>query len=96
LRTAASSLLRSDTAWGACGRRLAARIGTAKALTARTRKLALQIYHSLKHGRVYKDPGAAAYDFQHRNRVRRSLTNRARTLGSELVRIEPAAASAVS
>ena len=96
LRTAASSLLRSDTALGAFGRRLAARIGDAKALTALTRKLAIQIYHSLKHGRVYKDPGAAAYDLQHRNRILRSLTKRARTLGYELVRIEPAPQSAVS
>jgi len=85
LRTAASSLLRSDTALGAFGRRLAVRIGEAKALTALTRKLAVQIYHSLKHGRIYNDPGAAAYDFQHRNRVIRSLIKRARTLGYELV-----------
>jgi transposase len=96
LRTAASSLMRSDTALGAFGRRLAARIGDAKALTAVSRKLAVQIYHSLKHGRIYKDPGAAAYDFQHRNRVLRSLTKRARTLGYELVRIEPAPQVAVS
>lgn len=96
LRTAASSLMRSDTAFGAFGRRLAARIGDAKALTALSRKLAIQIYHSLKHGRIYKDPGAAAYDFQHRNRVLRSLTKRARTLGYELVRLEPAPQSAVS
>jgi transposase len=96
LRTAASSLLRSDTALGAFGRRLAARIGQAKALTALSRKLAVQIYHTLKHGRVYKDPGAAAYDLHHRNRVLRSLTKRARTLGYELVRIEPAPQAAVS
>ena len=96
LRNAASSLLRSDTAFGAFGRRLAARIGTAKALTAVTRKLAIQIYHSLKHGRVYKDPGAAAYDLQHRNRVLRSLKKRARTLGYDLVHLEPAPQSAVS
>ena len=70
--------------------------GTAKALTAVSRKLAIQIYHSLKHGRIYKDPGAAAYDFQHRNRVLRSLTKRARTLGYELVRLEPAPQVAVS
>jgi transposase len=96
LRTAAASLLRSDTALGAFGRRLAARIGEAKALTALTRKLAVHIYNSIKHGRIYKDPGSAAYDFQHRNRVLRSLTKRARSLGYELVRIEPAPASAVS
>ena len=96
LRTAASSLLRSDTAFGAFGRRLAARIGNAKALTALTRKLAVQIYHSLKHGRIYKDPGAAAYDHPHRQRVLRTLTKRARALGYGLVRIEPAPQSAVS
>lgn len=96
LRTAAASLLRSDTALGAFGRRLTLRIGTAKALTALTRKLAIQVYHSLKHGRIYKDPGAVAYDFQHRTRILRSLKTRARNLGYELVRIEPAPQSAVS
>jgi transposase len=96
LRTAASTLLRTETALGAFGRRLAARIGTPKALTALTRKLAIQIYHSLKHGRLYKDPGAAAYDSQHRNRVLRSLKKRARILGYDLVHIEPATQSAVS
>jgi len=96
LRTAASSLMRSQTALGAFGRRLAARIGEAKALTALTRKLAVQIYHTLKHGRIYKDPGAAAYDLQHRNRILRSLTKRARTLGYELVRIQAAPQTAVS
>jgi transposase len=96
LRSAAASLLRTDTALGAFGRRLAARIGTPKALTALTRKLAIQIYHTLKHGRVYKDPGAAAYDLDHRNRVLRSLKTRARNLGYELVSIKPVPQSAVS
>jgi transposase len=96
LRTAAASLLRTDTALGAFGRRLAVRIGEAKALTALSRKLAVQIYNSIKHGRLYKDPGSAAYDSQHRNRVIRSLTKRARNLGYELVRIQPATATVVS
>jgi transposase len=96
LRTAASSLLRTDTALGAFGRRLAGRIGTAKALTAVTRKLAIQVYHTLKHGRIYQDPGAAAYDFQHRNRVLRTLKSRARTLGYDLVPMNPSPQHVVS
>jgi transposase len=93
LRTAASSLLRSDTALGAFGRRLAAKIGTAKALTALTRKLAIQVYYALRYGRLYQDPGVAAYDLHNRNRVIRSLKTRARNLGYDLIKLEPTSVS---
>ena len=56
----------AETALGAFSRRLAYRVGKAKAITATARKLAILVYRTLKEGLVYHDPGAAAYDAQHR------------------------------
>jgi transposase len=81
LRVAAMTLGRTETALGAFYRRLAYRVGKAKAITATARKLAILVYHTLKDGRLYKDPGADAYDAQHRARVLRRLRQRAADLG---------------
>src|SRR5205814_6537493 len=88
LRMAAVSLGRTQTALGAFYRRLAYRIGKAKAITATARKLAILVYRTLKGDLVYKDPGAAAYDAQHRLRVLRRLRQRAATLGFALLNRE--------
>jgi hypothetical protein len=88
LRLAVMSLGRTDTALGAFYRRLAARIGKAKAITATARKLAILVYRTLKDGLVYRDPGAAAYDMQHRTRVVRRLRQRAAHLGFALVNLQ--------
>ena len=85
LRMAAMSLGRTETALGAFYRRLAYRVGKAKAITATARKLAILVYRTLKDGLVYQDPGAAAYDAQHRTRVIRRLRQRAANLGFALV-----------
>lgn len=85
LRMAAMSLGRTDTALGAFYRRLAYRVGKAKAITATARKLAILVYRTLKDGLVYQDPGAAAYDAQHRGRVLHRLRQRAAHLGFALV-----------
>jgi len=85
LRMAAMSLARTETALGAFYRRLAYRVGKAKAITATARKLAILVYHTLKDGLVYHDPGAAAYDAHHRQRVIRRLRQRAANLGFALV-----------
>ena len=69
LRMAAMSLGRTQTALGAYFRRLADRVGKAKAVTATARKLAILVYRTFKHGLVYKDPGAAAYNSQDRERL---------------------------
>ena len=85
LRMAAMSLGRIETALGAFYRRMAFRVGKAKAITATARKLAILVYRPLKDGLVYRDPGAAAYDAQHRQRVIRRLRQRAANLGFALV-----------
>ena len=67
---------RTQTALGAFYRRVAFRIGKAKAITATARKLAILVYRTLKEHLVYADPGADAYDAQHRTRVVRRLRQR--------------------
>jgi len=81
---AAMSLGRTQTALGAFYRRLAYRIGKAKAITATARKLAILIYRSLKGEIVYNDPGAAAYDLRRREAVLRTLRDRAAAFGFAL------------
>jgi transposase len=85
LRVAAMSLGRTKTALGAFYRRLAFRIGKAKAITATARKLAILIYRALKGELQYQDPGADAYDARHRESVVRRLRKRAEGLGYTLV-----------
>ena len=81
LRMAAMSLGRTNTALGAFYRRLAVRVGKAKAITATARKLAVLVYRTLKGEMVYCDAGATAYDAQQQQRVLRRLRQRAATLG---------------
>jgi transposase len=88
LRMAAMNLGRTDTALGAFYRRLAYRVGKAKAITATARKLAILVYRTLKDGLLYRDPGAAAYDAQHRVRVLHRLRQRAAHLGFSLLNRE--------
>ncbi|MDQ3937584.1 MAG: IS110 family transposase [Chloroflexota bacterium] len=85
LRMAAMTLGRSSTALGAFYRRLSSRIGKVKAVTATARKLAILVYRTLKGDLHYDDPGAEAYDAQHRVQVLRRLRHRAKMLGLALV-----------
>lgn len=85
LRTAAVNVGKTRTALGAFYRRLAARVGKAKAVTATARKLAVLFYNSLRHGAEYVDPGADYYEERYKDRVLQGLRRRARSLGLELV-----------
>lgn len=85
LRMCAMAASRSDTALGAYYRRLASRIGKPKAITATARKLAILVYRVLRGDLDYRDPGAQAYEAQHRDRTLRHLRKRARHLGFDLV-----------
>lgn len=85
LRMCAMSVGRTDSALGAFYRRLAYRVGKAKAITATARKLAVLVYRILRADFAYCDPGAQAYDEHHRTRVVRSLTRRAEGLGLTLL-----------
>jgi transposase len=98
LRMAAMSNARSDTALGAFYRRLALRIGTAKALTATARKIAVIVYTMLKNRHSYREQNAATYNRQQRQRRLRRLRKQAEELGYALVSTppEPASEAAVS
>ncbi len=84
-RLAARSVGRTNTALGAFYRRLGARVGKAKAITATARKLAVLFYGALGQGMNYVDPGANYYEENHRNRVLFNLKRRAKEMGYELV-----------
>jgi len=93
-RMAARSVGRTQTALGAFYRRLGARVGKAKAITATARKLAVLFFHALRDGATYLDPGADYYEQNHKSRVLANLKRRAREMGFQLVEeleAEPAA-----
>ena len=85
LRIAAVNIGRTQTALGAFYRRLAARTGKAKAVTATARKLAVLFYNALRHGLDYVDPGASYYEDRYRQRVVHNLERRAKQMGYALV-----------
>jgi len=85
LRIAAVNIGRTQTAVGAFYRRLAGRLGKAKAVTATARKLAVLFYNALRFGLAYSDPGADHYEQRYRQRVLHNLHRRAQQLGYTLV-----------
>lgn len=84
LRLVATSVGRTETALGAFYRRLAARIGKAKALTATARKIAILFYRAMRFGIHYQDPGADQYEQRYRERVIKQLQRRAAQFGYAL------------
>ncbi len=85
LRLAAGSLYRSQSALGAYYRRMQAKFGAPKAITATAHKLARIVYSMLKHGSAYIDAGQDYYERQYKERALRNLAQRAKNLGFELV-----------
>jgi transposase len=85
LRLAAWSLLRSQSALGANFRRLRARLGAPKAITAMAHKLARLIYRMLKYGKEYVDKGMAYYEAKYRERQLKWLNKQAAALNLQLV-----------
>ncbi len=81
LRLAAVTVGRTETALGAFYRRLSARVGKAKAVTATARKIAVLFYNTLRHGMSYADPGASYYEERYKRRVLTNLERRAKSLG---------------
>jgi transposase len=84
-RMAAHALRNSQTALGAFFRRLRARLGTPKAITATAHKLARIFYHLWTQGGEYNDPGVDAYEQQYHERVLKNLKKKALQLGFSLV-----------
>lgn len=94
LRLAAVTVGRTNTALGAFYRRLAARVGKAKAVTATARKIAVLFYNAMRFGMSYQDPGADQYERRYRERVVKQLHRRAAEFGFTLQ--ETAAVQGVS
>lgn len=88
LRLAASTLHRSSSALGAFLRRLKARLGAPKAITATAHKLAAIIFNMMKNGVAYKEVGQDYYEQQYRDRIVRNLSLRAKSLGFVLIKNE--------
>ena len=84
-RIAAQTLHKSKTALGAFYRRMRARLGAPKAITAAARKLAAIAYRMLKHGETFVERGQDAYEQQHKERVLTNLRRSAKHLGFQLV-----------
>jgi hypothetical protein len=84
LRLAAVTVGRTTTALGAFYRRLAARIGKAKAVTATARKIAIHFYNAMRFGTSYADQGADHYEQHYRDRVIKNLHRRAAEFGFTL------------
>lgn len=99
LRVAAQGLAHSHSALGAYYRRMRARLGAPKAITATAHKLARLVYSMLRYGADYVDAGQQAYEKQSRDRVLTNLQRQARAFGYQLVQaesIESGAATATS
>jgi len=89
LRRAAATLHRSPTALGAFFRRVSARRGAAKAVTATAHKLAKIIYRLLKFGQPYVETGQEQYEEKYRARLLKHLQKSADTLRLQLVPKQP-------
>jgi transposase len=85
LRLAAWNLIRSQSALGAKFRRLRARLGPPKAITAMAYQLARIVYRMLKFGQPYHDQGVAHYEAKHRQRQLFWLTKQAAALNLQLI-----------
>lgn len=81
LELAAFGLYKSKSALGALLRRLKAKIGAPKAITAVAHKLARLIYFLITKGVQYVEIGEKAYEQRHQARVIANLQRRAKELG---------------
>ena len=84
-RMAAQSLANSNTGLGGFYRRIRARLGAPKAITATAHKLARIFYRMWTTGQSYTDLGSDYYENRYKERVLRNITKRARELGYDAV-----------
>lgn len=84
-RMAAFALAKSSSALGAFFRRMRARLGAPKAITATAHKIARLFYTMIRFGKDYEDTGASYYEEQYRARIIKSMQYKAQQLGFSLV-----------
>jgi transposase len=85
LKLAAQGLHHSQCALGAYYRRMAARLGKGKAITATAHKLARLVYALLTQGGEYVEQSQAQYEEKFQDRTLKYLQQKAKTLGFDLV-----------
>jgi transposase len=85
LRMAALSVHRSQSFLGHFYRRMRAKLGAPKAITATAHKLARILYHMITTGHAYDETICAQNEVQNRKRVEARLRKQARDLGLQLV-----------
>ncbi len=89
-RAAARPLAQSKSYLGAFYRRMKARLGKPKAMTATARKLAVIFDNMVKHGSAYQELGEDYYLTQQKQRQLKRLKKQAKLFGFELVPNTPA------
>jgi transposase len=87
-RLAAQGVANSHSALGASDRRMRARLGAPKAMTATAHKLARLVYSMLRYGTAYVDAGQQAYEQKYRDRALTTLQRKAQAFGYKLVHVE--------
>ncbi|NMD39163.1 MAG: IS110 family transposase, partial [Deltaproteobacteria bacterium] len=80
-RLAAQTLANSASALGGYYRRMRARLGAPKAITATAHKLARLFYRLWKTGDAYQDPGADYYERMYKERILSNMKRKAKELG---------------
>jgi transposase len=93
LRIAAHTLRHNQSVLGHYYRRMRAKLGAPKAITATAHKLARILYHLLTTGQPYKESIFAERETQHQQRTLFSLHARARALGYQLIPLTEATSS---
>jgi len=86
LRIAAGTLHRSQSALGAFLRRLKSRMGSPKAITATAHKIVIIIYNMLKKREEFIKTDQDYYEKKYQERLIKSLTIRANSLGFDLIK----------
>jgi transposase len=87
LRMAAQTLHRSQSYLGHFYRRMRAKLGAPKAITATAHKLARIIYHMVTTRQAYDETICAQNEVQNRQRLEARLRKQARELGLQVVAI---------
>jgi len=85
LRMASQSLHRSQSFLGDYYRRMRAKMGTPKAITAAAHKLARIVFHLLSTRQAYDETIFSKHEVQHRHRKELRLRSHARKLGFDII-----------
>ncbi len=83
-RLAAQTMHHSSSALGGYYRRMRAKLGAPKAITATAHKLARMFYRLWKTGEAYNDQGADYYEQKYKERVLNNLKAKAKQLGYDM------------